>query len=46
MGGPYKNQNALLDYDYEQDEDDASFPFSNNDDNIQNLSDKFNFDSD
>ena len=44
MGGPYKNQNALLDYDYEQDEDDASFPFSNNDDNIQNLSD--NFDSD
>ena len=46
MGGPYKNQNALLDYDYEQDEDDASFPFSNNDDNIQNLSDEFNFDSD
>ena len=44
MGGPYKNQNALLGYDYEQDEDDASFPFSNNDDNIQNLSD--NFDSD
>ena len=44
MGGPYKNQNALLDYDYEQDEDDASFPFSNNDDNNQNLSD--NFDSD
>ena len=44
MGGPFKNQNALLDSD--NDQDDSSIPFSNYNDNIQNVYDKFKFDLD